>query len=266
MKLLAFLKRDVQIDLSYKLRFLMQFIGIFFSTALSFFLSELIGSGISNKLAGYGGDYFSFVIIGIALTDYLSVSLEQFSDEIRTAQLEGTLETLLVTPTSVYTVLFSSSLYSFYLTSLRVIVYILLGLLLFGLKLHLTSILALVVLMILTIGSFAGIGLISAAFILVLKQGSPIPLLVTTASGLLGGVFYPVDILPAWLVPFSQLLPITHALEAMRQVLLNGASFAFIWEKALILVFFSAILIPMGLAAFGYGLKIAKREGSLLYY
>jgi ABC-2 type transport system permease protein len=266
MKFLAFLKRDVQIDLSYKLRFLMQFVGIFFSTALTFFVSELIGSSISNKLADYGGDYFSFVIVGIALTDYLSVSLEQFSNEIRSAQLEGTLETLLVTPTSVYTVLFSSSLYNFFLTSLRVLVYILLGLLLFGLKLHLTSILALVVLMILTIGSFAGIGLISAAFILVLKQGSPLPLLVTTASGLLGGVFYPVDILPAWLVPVSQLLPITHALEAMRQILLNGASFAFISEKVLILVLFSAILIPMGLAAFGYGLKIAKREGSLLYY
>jgi ABC-2 type transport system permease protein len=266
MKIIAFLKRDVQIDLSYKLRFLMQFIGIFFSTALTFFVSELIGSSISNKLAGYGGDYFSFVIVGIALTDYLSVSLEQFSDEIRTAQLEGTLETLLVTPTSVYTILFSSSLYNFFLTSLRVMVYILLGLLLFGLKLHLTSILALVVLIILTIGSFAGIGLISAAFILVLKRGSPISLLVMTVSGLLGGVFYPVDILPAWLVPVAQLLPITHALEAMRQILLNGASFAFISEKVLILVLFSAILIPMGLAAFGYGLKIAKREGSLLYY
>jgi ABC-2 type transport system permease protein len=229
-------------------------------------VSELIGSSISNKLAGYGGDYFSFVIVGIALTDYLSVSLEQFSDEIRTAQLEGTLETLLVTPTSVYTILFSSSLYNFFLTSLRVMVYILLGLLLFGLKLHLTSILALVVLIILTIGSFAGIGLISAAFILVLKRGSPISLLVMTVSGLLGGVFYPVDILPAWLVPLAQLLPITHALEAMRQILLNGASFAFISEKVLILVLFSAILIPMGLAAFGYGLKIAKREGSLLHY
>ena len=47
MKILAFLKRDVQIDLSYKLRFIMQFIGIFFSTALTFFVSELIGSGIS---------------------------------------------------------------------------------------------------------------------------------------------------------------------------------------------------------------------------
>jgi len=99
MKLLAFLKRDVQIGLSYKLRFLMQFIGIFFSSAVTFFVSELIGSGVSNKLAGYGGDYFSFVIIGIALTDYLSVSLEQFSDEIRTAQLEGTVETLLLSPT-----------------------------------------------------------------------------------------------------------------------------------------------------------------------
>ena len=266
MKLLAFLKRDIQIDLSYKLQFVLQFINIFFSTALTFFLSELFGRGISDKLGGYGGDYFSFVIVGIALTDYMSVSLDEFSDEISAAQVEGTLETLLVTPTSVYTVLFSSSLYSYFHTSLRVLVYMLLGVLLFGLKIHLTSILALVVLIILTIGSFVGIGLISAAFILVFKQGSPIPLLMTTASGLLGGVFYPVDVLPDWLEPVSQLLPITHALEAMRQILLNGASFAVISEKVLILVFFSAILIPMGLAAFGYGLKIARREGSLLYY
>jgi len=266
MKLLAFLKRDIQIELSYKLDFVFQFVSIFFSTAVTFFISELFGSGIADKLGGYGGDYFSFVIIGIALTDYMSVTLDEFSDEISDAQVEGTLETLLVTPTSVYTILFSSSLYSYLLTSLRVMVYMLFGILIFGLKLHLTSVLALVVLIILTIGSFVGIGLISAAFILVLKQGSPIPSLMTTASALLGGVFYPVDVLPAWLAPVSQLLPITHAVEAMRQILLNGASFAVVSEKALILVCFSAVLIPMGLVAFEYGLRIARREGSLLYY
>jgi len=222
MKFIAFLKRDIQIELSYKLDFVFQFVSIFFSTAVTFFISELFGSGIADKLGGYGGDYFSFVIIGIALTDYMSVTLDEFSDEISDAQVEGTLETLLVTPTSVYTILFSSSLYSYLLTSLRVMVYMLFGILIFGLKLHLTSVLALVVLIILTIGSFVGIGLISAAFILVFKQGSPIPSLMTTASALLGGVFYPVDVLPAWLAPISQLLPITHAVEAMRQILLTA--------------------------------------------
>jgi ABC-2 type transport system permease protein len=266
MKPIAFLIRDIQVAFSYKLSFLLQFVDIFFSTMVSFFVSKLIGGGLSAQLAPYGGDYFSFVIIGIALTDYLSVSLEGFSSEIRSAQVEGTLETLLVTPTSVPTILFSSTLYSYSVTSLRVIVYIVIGAVLFGLKLHMTSVLSFVVVMILTMASFAGIGLISAAFIIVFKRGSPINVLATTWSGLLGGVFYPVHILPSWLQPFSLFLPITHALEALRQILINGASFAAVYDKVLILAVFSALLLPAGLAAFRYGLTIAKKEGSLIHY
>lgn len=262
----AFLIRDIQIALSYKLQFLLQFVGIFFSSMVFFFVSQLIGDGISSQLSRYGGDYFSFVIIGVALTDYLSVSLEGFSSEIRSAQVEGTLEALLVTPTSVSTILFSSTLYSYSVTSIRVVVYIVLGTVLFGLNLHMTSILSFMVVMILTVVSFAGIGLISAGFIIVFKQGSPVNLLVTAGSGLLGGVFYPVDILPSWLEPFSQILPITHALEAMRQILINGASFAAVYNQILILAIFSALLLPIGLAAFQYGLRIAKKEGSLIHY
>ena len=266
MKPIAFLIRDIQIAFSYKLSFLLQFVSIFFSTMVFFFVSKLIGGSLSVQLAPYGGDYFSFVIIGIALTDYLTVSLEGFSNEIRSAQVEGTLETLLVTPTSVTTILFSSTLYSYSITSLRVIVYIVLGAVLFGLKLHMTSVLSFIVVMILTVASFAGIGLISAAFIIVFKQGSPINLLATTASGLLGGVFYPIHILPSWLQPVSFFLPITHALEALRQILINGASFAAIYHQVLILAVFSALLLPAGLAAFRYGLAIAKKEGSLIHY
>ena len=266
MKPIAFLKRDLQIALSYKLQFLLQFVGIFFSSMVFFFVSKLIGGGISDQLAPWGDDYFSFVIIGVALTDYLSVSLDGFSSEIRSAQVEGTLETLLVTPTPVSTILFSSTLYSYSVTSLRVIVYIVLGALLFGLNLYMTSILSFIVIMVLTVASFAGIGLISAAFIIVFKQGSPINLAVTTGSGLLGGVFYPVDILPAWLEPVSRLLPITHALEAMRQILLNGAGMRDISLQLFILCAFAAILVPIGLLSFGYGLNIAKKEGSLIHY
>ena len=266
MKPLAFFIRDIQIALSYKMQFVLQFVGIFFSSMIFFFVSKLISSGVSNQLAAYGGDYFSFVIIGVALTDYLSVSLDGFSGEIRSAQVEGTLETLLVTPTPVSTILFSSTLYSYSMTSLRVMVYLLLGVSVFGLNLHMTSILSFMLVMILTVASFAGIGLISAAFIIVFKQGSPINLAVTTVSGLLGGVFYPIDILPSWLVPFSKLLPITHALEAMRQILLNGAPLTAVYKEVLILALFTALLVPLGLAVFNYGLRIAKKEGSLIHY
>ena len=138
--------------------------------------------------------------------------------------------------------------------------------LLMDVPLTMTSHLAFFVIMILTILAFSGIGLISAGFIIVFKQGSPITFLVTTASGLLGGVLYPVAVLPSWLEPFAYLLPITHALEAMRQILLNGATLAAVYDKALILALFTVLLLPLGLAAFGYGLRMARKEGSLIHY
>lgn len=251
---------------SYRLNFFLQMGGIFLSTLMYFFLSRLIGPGIANQLAPYGGDYFSFVLIGIAFTDYLTVSLKSFSGQIREAQMQGTLEAILVTPTSVATILFSSSLYNFTMTSLRVFVYLVMGVILFGLELHVTSLPAFLVIMVLTVLSFSGIGLISAAFIIVFKQGSPIDWVMGAVSSLLGGVFYPVSVLPSWLEPFSSLLPITYALEAMRHILLNGATLVEVGDKALALAVFAALLLPAGLVAFGYGLKTARREGSLIHY
>ncbi len=171
-----------------------------------------------------------------------------------------------MTPTSVPTILFSSSLYSFSFTSLRVILYLAFGVLIFGLKLHVTSLFAFLVIMSLTMLAFSGIGLLSAAFIIVFKQGSPIGWLVGTASGLLGGVFYPVAVLPSWLEPYAYLLPITHALEAMRHILLNGATLHAVSNQALVLAVFAGLLLPLGLGAFGYGLRVARKEGSLIHY
>jgi ABC-2 type transport system permease protein len=138
-KPLAFLKRDFLIAMSYRLKFLLQIFGIFISTLMFFFLSKLIGTGIENQMAPYGGDYFAFVLIGVAFTDYLAISLGSFAGEIRNAQVLGTLEALLVTPTSVPTILFSSCLYNFSFTSLRVFLYLAAGVLIFGLKLNITS-------------------------------------------------------------------------------------------------------------------------------
>jgi len=82
----------------------------------------------------------------------------------------------------------------------------------------------------------------------------------------MGGVLYPVSILPSWLEPYAYLLPITHALEAMRQILLNGATLQNVIHEAQILLIFTVLLLPLGLSAFGYGLKIARKEGSLVHY
>ncbi len=231
-----------------------------------FFLSKLITPGVLNYMKPYGGDYFSFVIIGIALTDYLSVSLSSFSSQIRTGQMMGTLESLLVTPTSVSNIIFSSSLYNFLFTSFRIILYITIGTLFFGLNIFINSLFSIIIIIALTILVFSSIGLLSASFIIVFKQGSPISWLMGISAGLLGGVFYPVSVLPEWLKPLSFLLPITHSLEAMRRILLHGATLFDVYNEILILTIFAIFLLPAGLLSFGYGLRFAKKEGTLTHY
>jgi ABC-2 type transport system permease protein len=265
-KPLAFLKRDFLIEISYRFRLVLQVLGIFMSTLMLFFFSRLIGVGIANQMEPYGGNYFAFVLIGVALADYLSVSLSSFSNQVRSAQVIGTLEALLVTPTSISTILFSSTLYNFSFTSIRVVLYLLIGVFLFGLNLYLSSVITFLVVMSLTILAFSGVGLLSAAFIIVFKQGNPISWVIGSASGLLGGVFYPVSVLPPWLQVYAYLLPITHALEAMRKILLKGATFSTIYNEILALSIFVIFLFPLGLFAFSYGLRLARKEGSLIHY
>ncbi len=266
LKILAFLKRDFKIATSYRLNFVMQFFGILLSTSSFFLVSRLFNGQDIPQLSVYGGDYFSFVLIGIALTDYLTISTGNFSSEIRNAQIMGTLESLLVSPTSLLTILLSSLGYKLLSTSLRMICYLSFGIIFFGAEFHTANFFLLFLSFILTLLPFLGIGLLSASFIIVFKRGSPLSIIMAMGSGLLSGVLYPVSVLPGWLQPLSELLPITHGLEAIRQILLQGATLSEISTRLYYLAIFSVIFLAIGIYSIYHALNVARQEGSLLHY
>ncbi len=262
----AFLKRDLSLSLSYRLSFLLQMLGILFSVSTFYFLSQLFGQALLPQLDKYGGDYFSFVLIGLAFTGYLGLSLSNFSASIREGQMMGTLEIMLLSPTRLSAILISSSLWSYLLATVNAFVYILVGALVFGLNVsHVNPISALVVI-VLSIASFSGIGILSAAVVLLVKKGDPVAWLFGGVSSLLAGVYYPVSVLPHWLEPLSHVLPMTYALDAMRMAVLRGSSLAELRSDILVLLGFTAVLTPLAFLVFGKALKRAKIEGSMAQY
>lgn len=265
-KPVAFVKKDFRIATSYRLNFIMQVFGIFFSNTLFFMVSQMIGAEKLPSLAQYGSNYFTFLLIGVTFTDYFSITTSSFASQIRSAQLAGTLESLLVTPTSIVTILLSSFLYSLLYGSFRILVYFLIGISFFGANIHFNNPAAIMITFFLMLLPFIGIGLLSASFIIVLKQGNPIHYIVSMSSGLLGGVIFPTQVLPEWLKPFSLLLPITHGLEAMRQILINNCGFGEIGFHLLILAGFTVVFMTMGISSILFAVQIARRDGSLLHY
>ncbi|MFQ6061745.1 MAG: ABC transporter permease, partial [Methanosarcinales archaeon] len=223
-KTLNFIKRDFAIAISYKFAFFLQFFGIFLSVLTFYFIAKMFGNAVIPYLEPYGGDYFSFVLIGIAFSGYLWTGLGSFSDSIRREQMMGTLEAMLVTPTKISIIIIFSSLWNFIFTSIRVLIYLGIGVLLFKINISNENLFAALIILILTIICFSSIGIISASFIMVLKQGDPVNWIFSNVSGLIGGVYYPITVLPNWLQNFSYILPITYSLRGMRHALLQGYS------------------------------------------
>jgi ABC-2 type transport system permease protein len=262
----AFLRRDWQLEFSYRLAFFLQFFEILFSVAAFYFIARLIGPAANPYLQAYGGDYFSFVLIGIAFTGYFGVGLSSFSSSLRQAQTTGTLEAMLSTPTSFSAIIVSSTLWSYLMTTLRVGVYLLIGTLFLGVDLNTGNLGAALLILVLTVISFSSLGILAASFIMVLKRGNPVTWLFGTFSSLLGGVYYPIDVMPAWLQVFSYLLPVTYALHGMRLALLQGAGFDALATDIAVLLLFCLVLLPLGLFAFRFAVNKARADGSLTHY
>lgn len=262
--LLAFIKRDFLTEVSYRTSFVLQFFGILFSVLIWRFIAGVVNAPPSTP-GLEGVDYFAYVLLGLAFYHYLSSAMFSFSGKIRSEQMTGTLEAMLVTPTSTGTIVLGSALWEFLMTSIKVLAYLTVGWFL-GVTLRVGSLVPCLLVLGLTILAFSGIGILAAAFILYLKRGDPISYLVSSVSALFGGVFYPPEDMPAWLGGVSRLLPITYALHALRRALLRGSRLVDLLPDILALVLFVAILLPLGILAFRFAVRKARQEGSLVQY
>lgn len=263
---LAFLRRDLRLQLSYRFAFVLQFLGVFFNLLVFYFLSELIGPSAEPYLEQYGGDYFSFVLIGLAFAGYFGVGLRGFASNLREAQITGTLEAMLMTPTRLSTVILASGIYDYGFVTFQVLVYLILGVVLFNVSFTGANWLAAAVVLVLTIVVMSAIGIVAASFIMVLKRGDPVTWLFNSLGLLLGGVYYPVQLMPPWLQALSRLLPITYALDAMRRAVLDSASFRELAPDLLALVLFCVVLVPLSLLTFRYAVHRARVDGSLAHF
>ncbi|MBN2659491.1 MAG: ABC transporter permease [Spirochaetales bacterium] len=265
-KMLAFLRRDWQSMVSYRFRFILQFLGIGFTVVFLFFVGRTFRGGFSVELERYGNDYFAFAILGMTLSTFVSTGLYSFSSQIRNAQIEGTLEALLMTPNSVYTILIGNSLWSFLKSFLESIFLLGVSLILLKLTADATQIALLLLLLILTFGAFISVGLVSASFTLVFKQGNPINAFFGASSYFLGGLLFPVEVMPRGIQWISKMLPLTHASRTVREILLVGPQDRRIVPSLLFLLIFTALVGPLSLYIFHHALKRAKKDGSLVQY
>lgn len=261
----AFLVRDYRLDVSYKLGFLFRVTSAMLNVAIYYFIARVFNTTAAPYLNAYGGSYFAFVIIGVAFSEYMSIGISAIGDSVRDGQTTGTLELLLLSPTQLLTTLLSSSLWSYVFATLRVFVYLIVGIFL-GIDYGNANIPFALLALIVSIISFNALGLFAASVIILMKRGDPLGWALRVSSMMLSGVYYPINVLPGWLRFVGQALPLTHSLELLRRSLLLGEGFAQLGGELLLLAGLTVILLPIGLLACHIAINIARVDGSLSHY
>ncbi len=262
---LAFWLRDFRNDASYKFSFVMQLGSVIVSVLIYSFMSRIFEGAATGYLQDYGNSYLAYVILGLALSDYMLLGVTAIGSRVREDQMNGTLELLMLSPSSLVTILISSSLWSYTSATLRLLAYLGLGWVL-GMQLGAANVPVALAAFGLALISFNALGLLNASLVILLKMSNAGAWIVRLSAILLAGVFYPTEVLPGWLAAIAQLLPLTHAITLLRRSLLVGEGFAQLWPDFLWLGGLTLVLFPLGILACRFAVQFARVDGSLSHY
>jgi ABC-2 type transport system permease protein len=265
-KACAFIQRDFRIESGYKASFLMRVFESMAVLVVFHFLGELISPRGSTLPGMSGVRYFPFVMIGLAFARYFDLTLRMFSESIRLAQVTGCLEAMLSSQTGCVTVVLMSSLYGLISGAVQLLLILVAGVIAFGVDLSRMNVLATLLVLVLSVLIFVAFGVLSAAAIVWLKKGDPITWLLGTFGSILGGAYFPIDVMPAWMQKVASLIPITYSLDALRLTMLQGHSVIMVANPLAKLAVIAAILLPASLALFSAAVQKGRKEGTLMQY
>jgi ABC-2 type transport system permease protein len=205
--------------------------------------------------------------VGALLWSFLSVLFSEIAMSIAYERWEGTLEYTFMAPVPRLVHLMGISLYALTYSMARIVI-VVLGLALFiDVRFDWSRLPELMLVLLVSSVAFVGLGLIAAILpVMSPERGAEATNIFQSVLLLISGIYYPVDVLPGWLQPFSAVSPATYALSASRKLLgIDGApaAMAGVRSELAILLVMGAVFVPAGLWVFGQAEQWAKRTGKL---
>ena len=265
-KVPAFLRRDLLTLISYRAAFVGDVLAIIVQALMFGFIAELVDPETLPTYGGVQTGYFEFVMVGVVIATVSGLLLQKVSMAIRQEQLMGTLEALLVTPTSPTTVQVGSAAFDLLFVPVRMAALLLAVALTLGLGFEPSGILPTLVILMAFVPFVWGLGLIAAAVIVTFRRGGGVVGIAMSILGLASGAFFPLTLLPAWIQKVAEANPVAIAMEDSREALIGGTGWEGVGAAVLVLLPLSAAALVAGVAAFRAALAREHRNGTLGLY
>jgi ABC-2 type transport system permease protein len=255
------MRRDAILFVSYRTQFVSQVLGPLFSLVVFYYISRLL---TSNTLQSPGG-YFGYVVIGLAIVQILTISLGVMPMTIRQELVSGTIERFLVSAHGPVNGIFGTMLFPLVNALFSGTLLLVFAAVIFGLPLAATAVLAIPVALLGTF-AFMPFALILVSMVIAFKQVSSASQFIVTAVAIVGGLYFPIALLPGWIEWAAEVQPFTPATDLLRHLLVDTPlehSAALDLGK---LVAFTVVLFPVAIACLRASIRYGQRTGTIAEY
>jgi len=215
-----------------------------------------------EKLTGIG-DIVTYTVLGFAFLGFASAALWGTAMSLRREQWIGTLESVLVTPVSRFSIIFGQGLHSVTHTGSGVVLQLVAIIIVFGIHLNLWGLLPSLMSVALTILAIQGVGFMICSIVLMVKQGWMVIDVVDTVFWVVTPTAYPITILPAFLQTIAKISPMTYGVESFRGFLLYGPGQMWIWQNIVILAVLDIVYLALGYFIYLKSEEKIKKTGTV---
>ena len=261
----AIARRDWRTAKRYQFRQMLRLLDFVYAAILAFYVGRLFDT-VPDELTQFGGGYFDFAMVGLAVMSVAGLGIGAFNETITREQTLGTLEVLLVTPTPVPVLLAGSLVFPLALTFIDISLYVGVGIGVFGNGLSLSGVLLAFPMFLLTLASFCAFGIVGASIAVLAKRGDPLSGPLIQATAVLSGALFPVSVFPAALELLARCFPAYYGITGLREALLGGGGWREIGPDFIVLAAFVIVLLPLSVWIFDRALAASRRAGILGNY
>ena len=258
----ALVRRDFAITRSYRLSFALEAAYGVLGLVLYYFISRTFGNESSSSL-GSAPSYFDFAAVGLVVGTVITATTSSVGYRMREEQTTGTLEALVATPVGSIELSVGLVGFPFCFAAVQATFYLAIAAVFLGLDVSNASWGGVVAVLLSASLALAPIGILAGAAVLVFKRGQLIAGAIVYLMTLLGGMLFPISVLPAWIQPLAKVLPLRYAFDGVRDALFTGGG----WETdSFVLLGWAVVLWPLALLGFEGAGAYARRAGSLSEY
>ncbi|HTX09575.1 MAG TPA: ABC transporter permease [Solirubrobacteraceae bacterium] len=257
---LATMKRDALIFVSYRLRVFSQAVAMLFSLTIFYYVGKLVPAGA----IGPHGKYFAFAVVGIVTTAVLTSALGSVQI-VRMELMQGNFERILISPLGPVWGVVAVVAFPIAYSTVFAGVMLALASLIFGVPLHVGGIAPALAVGLLGALCLACIGLLFVAALIAFKSSLGATWVIAGLS-LLGGAYFPLRLFPGWIRWTSDVQPYTPTVDLLRHLLVGTRPVQAVWLELIKLAGFAALLMPVSITILWLAVKLSRHRGTIMEF